>query len=134
MGHTVFVLGGGRMGLVAVRDLIRSPQIDSVTIGDFDTSRAQNLAGSMGSDKIRTKKVDATRHEDLVNAIRGNDVLINAIWYAHNLDVMKAAISARVHYNDLGGLFHMTKRQLELNDQAHESNITAVLGGGEIGR
>ena len=79
MGHTVFVLGGGRMGLVAVRDLIRSPQIDSVTIGDFDTSRAQDLAGSIASDKIRTKKVDATRHEDLVNAIRGSDVLINAI-------------------------------------------------------
>ena len=131
MGHTVFVLGGGRMGLVAVRDLIRSPQIDSVTIGDFDTSRAQGLAGSVGSDKIRTKKVDATRHEDLVNAVRGSDVLINAIWYEHNLDVMKAAISAGVHYNDLGGLYHMTKKQLELNDQAREANITAVLGGGE---
>jgi saccharopine dehydrogenase-like NADP-dependent oxidoreductase len=119
------------MGLVAVRDLIRSDGIDSVTIGDFDTSRAQDLALSIGSDKIRTKKVDATRHEDLVNAIRGTDVLINAIWYEHNLDVMKAAISAGVHYNDLGGLFHMTKKQLELNDQARESNVTAVLGGGE---
>ncbi len=119
------------MGLVAVRDLIRSDQIDSVTIGDFDTSRARDLALSIGSDKIRTKKVDATRHEDLVNAIRGSDVLINAIWYEHNLDVMKAAISAGVHYNDLGGLFHMTKKQLELNDQARESNVTAVLGGGE---
>ena len=119
------------MGLVAVRDLIRSDQIDSVTIGDFDTSRARDLALSIGSDKIRTKKVDATRHEDLVNAIRGTDVLINAIWYSHNLDVMKAAISAGVHYNDLGGLFHMTKKQLELNDQARESNVTAVLGGGE---
>ncbi|MGO9644055.1 MAG: saccharopine dehydrogenase family protein [Candidatus Bathyarchaeia archaeon] len=124
-------MGGGRMGLVAVRDLIRSDQIDSVTIGDFDTSRARDLALSIGSDKIRTKKVDATRHEDLVNAIRGSDVLINAIWYEHNLDVMKAAISAGVHYNDLGGLFHMTKKQLELNDQARESNVTAVLGGGE---
>ena len=119
------------MGLVAVRDLIRSDQIDSVTIGDFDTSRARDLALSIGSDKIRTKKVDATRHEDLVNAIRGSDVLINAIWYEHNLDVMKAAINAGLHYNDLGGLFHMTKKQLELNDQARESNVTAVLGGGE---
>jgi saccharopine dehydrogenase-like NADP-dependent oxidoreductase len=131
MGHTAFVLGGGRMGLVAVRDLIRSDEIDSVTIGDFDTSKAQDLALSIGSDKIRTEKVDATRREDLVNAIRGADVLINAIWYEHNLDVMKAAISAGVHYNDLGGLFHMTKKQLELNDQARESNVTAVLGGGE---
>ena len=119
------------MGLVAVRDLIRSDEIDSVTIGDFDTSKAQDLALSIGSDKIRTEKVDATRREDLVNAIRGADVLINAIWYEHNLDVMKAAISAGVHYNDLGGLFHMTKKQLELNDQARESNVTAVLGGGE---
>jgi lysine 6-dehydrogenase len=131
MGHAVFVLGGGRMGLVTVRDLIRSDKIDSVTIGDFDTARAQDLARSIGSGKIRTKKVDATRHEDLINAIRGADVLINAIWYEHNLDVMKAAIRAGVHYNDLGGLFHMTKKQMDLNDQAREANVTAVLGGGE---
>ncbi|HXY83823.1 MAG TPA: saccharopine dehydrogenase NADP-binding domain-containing protein [Candidatus Saccharimonadales bacterium] len=131
MGHAVFVLGGGRMGLVAVRDLIRSDKIDSVTVGDFDTARAQDLAHSIGSDKIRTKKVDATRHEDLVNAVRGADVLVNAIWYEHNLDVMKAAIRAGVHYNDLGGLFHMTKKQMDLNAQAQEANVTAVLGGGE---
>ena len=119
------------MGLVAVRDLIRSDKIDSVTVGDFDTARAQDLAHSIGSDKIRTKKVDATRHEDLVNAVRGADVLVNAIWYEHNLDVMKAAIRAGVHYNDFGGLFHMTKKQMDLNAQAQEANVTAVLGGGE---
>jgi len=131
MGHKVFVLGGGRMGLVAVRDLIRSDKIDSVTVGDSHIAKAEDLKRRIGSDKIKTKKVDATCHHDLVEAINGTEVLINAIWYEHNLNVMKAAISARAHYNDLGGLFHMTRRQLELNNQARDADVTAVLGGGE---
>jgi len=119
------------MGIVAAQDLVRTDCIDSVIVGDFDISRAESLAQSIGSDKISTKRVDATRHDNLVDAIRGADVLINAIWYEHNLEVMKATIEANIHYNDLGGLFHMTRKQLNLDEEARQAEVTAVLGGGE---
>jgi len=76
-------------------------------------------------------KVDATNQAQLAEKIRGCAVLINAVWYEHNLEVMKAAIQEKVHYDDLGGLFHMTRKQMELNLPAESAGITAILGGGE---
>ncbi len=119
------------MGLVAARDLAESKSVDRVVIGDMDLPKAEKMAKETGHGKISVVKVDATKHDDLVRTIRGSRVLVNAVWYENNLRVMKAAIEAGVHYNDLGGLFHMTRRQLELNEQAEEAGITAVLGGGE---
>jgi len=119
------------MGLVATRDLVGSELVEKVILGDVETSRAKTLIKELGSDKVGIVNVDATRPENLVNAIRGSNVLINAIWYEYNLDVMRAAIEAKVNYVDLGGLFHMTRRQMELNDPAQRAGVTAVLGGGE---
>ncbi len=119
------------MGLVAARDLAESKAVDRVVIGDVDPSKAEKMAKQTGHGKISVVKVDATRHDDLVRTIRGSKVLINAVWYEHNLRVMKAAIEAGVHYNDLGGLFHMTREQMKLDADAKQAGITAVLGGGE---
>jgi saccharopine dehydrogenase (NAD+, L-lysine-forming) len=130
MTGTVFVLGAGRMGLVAARDLAKSDLVDSVILGDIETSGAERLRKELGSDKISAVRVDATDHTSLARAIRDSQVLINAIWYEHNVGVMKTAIETRVHYNDLGGLFHVTRQQMELNDAAQRAGVTAVLGGG----
>jgi saccharopine dehydrogenase-like NADP-dependent oxidoreductase len=43
---------------------------------------------------------------------------------------MQACLRARVPYLDLGGLFHMTRRQLELDEAFREAGVTAVLGLG----
>ncbi|HEX8033194.1 MAG TPA: saccharopine dehydrogenase C-terminal domain-containing protein, partial [Ktedonobacterales bacterium] len=55
---------------------------------------------------------------------------LNATDYPYNLHVMRAALAARVSYADLGGLFHMTRRQYELDAAFKEAGITAVLGIG----
>jgi lysine 6-dehydrogenase len=128
---TVFVLGGGRIGLTAVRDLVRSGPVERVLVGDIEASRAEKLAAELGSDKLGVTKVDLTKHRDLVAAIKDSRVLINAAWYENNVDVMKAAIEAGVHYLDMGGLFHVTRRQMELDNSARKAGVTAVLGAGE---
>ncbi len=119
------------MGEVAVRDLCRSGVVDEVIIGDVDITRAEHARSAIASNKIRTVKVDATDQAKLAEKLSESQILINAVWYEHNLDVMKAAIRAKVHYNDLGGLFHMTRKQMELHQNAENAGITAVLGGGE---
>lgn len=119
------------MGEVAVRDLCRSDVVDEVIIGDVDITKAEHARSTIASNKIRTVKVDATDQAKLAEKLSESRVLINAVWYEHNLEVMKAAIQAKVHYNDLGGLFHMTRKQMELNRAAENAGITALLGGGE---
>lgn len=39
-------------------------------------------------------------------------------------------MEAGVHYTDLGGLFHYTRKQLALKDEFRKKNLTAVLGSG----
>jgi lysine 6-dehydrogenase len=127
---TVFVLGGGRTGLTAVRDLVASG-LERVMVGDVETSRAKELANELGSNRVGVTKVDLTNRESLVSAIKSSKVLINATWYEYNIQVMKAAIEANIHYLDMGGLFHVTRKQMEMDSIAREAGVTAVLGAGE---
>jgi saccharopine dehydrogenase-like NADP-dependent oxidoreductase len=43
---------------------------------------------------------------------------------------MRACLKAKVHYLDLGGLFHVTRQQLELDRDFRDGGLTAVLGLG----
>ena len=43
---------------------------------------------------------------------------------------MRAALAVKAHYIDLGGLFHMTRKQLELNEDFKAANRIAILGMG----
>jgi len=105
--------------------------LERVIIGDVETSRAKELANQLGSNMVAVTKVDLMDHQSLVSAIKSSKVLINATWYEYNTQVMKAAIEAKVHYLDMGGLFHVTRKQMEMNSTAREAGVTAVLGAGE---
>lgn len=60
----------------------------------------------------------------------GQDCAVNAVNYYHNLTVMAACLRKAVPYVDLGGLFHMTRRQLSLDGQFREAGVTVVIGVG----
>ena len=62
--------------------------------------------------------VDARDSASLSRALDGAAVVVNCADYRLNLDVMGGAAAAGGHYLDLGGLFHVTKQQLELEPAA----------------
>jgi len=74
--------------------------------------------------------VDVRDHEALVELLRGADACLNATVYYFNLEIMGACLEAGVHYTDLGGLFHTTRKQLLLHEQFKAAGISAVLGVG----
>jgi saccharopine dehydrogenase-like NADP-dependent oxidoreductase len=74
--------------------------------------------------------VDAREAESLAEALRGASVCVNCTDYRLNLEVMQGCLAAGVHYIDLGGLFHMTRRQLELDEAFRQAELTAILGLG----
>ncbi len=98
-------------------------------IGDIDLERARTLA--LGHENAIPYKVDVRRADELASVLKGYEAVLNASWYEFNLQVMKVAFKAGCHYNDLGGLFHTTRRQLELDADARRHGITAIVGGGE---
>jgi saccharopine dehydrogenase-like NADP-dependent oxidoreductase len=74
--------------------------------------------------------VDARDAGSLSRALEGARVVVNAADYRLNLDVMRGALGAGSHYVDLGGLFHVTLQQLELDSEFRDAGLTAVLGLG----
>ena len=73
---------------------------------------------------------NAQDNVNLASVMREYDVVINSTWYEFNLIVMEAAIKTGIHYLDLGGLYHMTKKQLRMDKMAKDAGVTCVLGMG----
>lgn len=123
------------MGRAIVRDLYESSPGARILIADYDLETARAAAGSLGpkaasGGRIDVHKADVRDGEALGSLLRGCSVVINATNYYWNLQVMRAAVEARAHYLDLGGLFHTTRKQLELDGEFRKHGLLAVLGIG----
>jgi saccharopine dehydrogenase-like NADP-dependent oxidoreductase len=73
---------------------------------------------------------DASNPSRLARTLEGTTVCVNCAAYRLNPGVMEAALVAGTHYVDLGGLYHVTRRQLELDPQFRAAGLTAILGLG----
>jgi lysine 6-dehydrogenase len=127
----ITVLGGaGKMGCISVQDLVNDSRVDQVVIADIDMQQAGTVVDYLNSPKVSIQKVDINDQRDFVAKLRGSQALINATIRHTNLRVMEACLEAGVHYTDLGGLFFVTRQQLELNDRYAAAGLSAVLGMG----
>ncbi len=74
--------------------------------------------------------VDCRDVSSVARALQGTSVCVNCADYRLNLEVMRGCLAAGAHYVDLGGLFHVTLRQLELDGEFRSAGLTALLGMG----
>jgi saccharopine dehydrogenase-like NADP-dependent oxidoreductase len=74
--------------------------------------------------------VDASDAGSVAAAVRGATVCVNCAAYRLNLPVMRGCLQAKLHYVDLGGLFHVTREQLRLDEDFRNAGLTAILGLG----
>jgi lysine 6-dehydrogenase len=130
--HVVVVGAGGAMGRITLRALAEDDRVQRVTAVDLRPPALERTLAwlSRGREKVCGACCDIRDERSLSALLDGAGAVLNAADYPFNLQVMRAAIAARVHYADLGGLFHMTRSQYELHSACQESGITAVLGIG----
>jgi len=127
----IAVIGGaGAMGRTTVRDLSESSKVKEILIADYRGEKAREYAASFKDSRIQGSFVDAYKIDETANLIREYDAVINAAQYDVNINVMRACLKAGCHYNDLGGMFHITRKQLKLFDDFKRAGLTAVLGIG----
>jgi saccharopine dehydrogenase-like NADP-dependent oxidoreductase len=125
------VLGGaGAIGRIIVRDLYESNSKNEILIADYDGEAARPLARGYRSKRVTHGFADARYVSRLITVLRDQSVVINCTRHQLNLNVMEAALRARVHYLDLGGLFIWTRRQLRFHRPFSEAGLTAILGMG----
>jgi saccharopine dehydrogenase (NAD+, L-lysine-forming) len=118
------------MGCISVQCLAGDDRVKEVILADIQEENAKVVQEVLGSDKVAFHKVDITDEASLKQVLAGCDVCLNATVYYTNLLVMRACLDASAHYTDMGGLFHTTRKQLELAGQFAEQGISAILGMG----
>lgn len=105
--------------------LARHDDVDLLVL-DVDAGRAARVAERAGADG---RRFDA-HAEGLASVLKGVAAVAACLPYRLNLEVMEAALAAGCHYADLGGLFHVTLKQWELDPRFRESGLSAVMGIG----
>ena len=126
----IVVFGAGLMGRAVVWELGHAPEVQQVVLADFDLARAQEVARKFGRRKACAHFADVRETRGLARLLRNADVVVNCTQYNWNLDVMRAALAARVNYMDLGGLYHMTRKQFTLDRDFRRIGRLAIAGIG----
>jgi saccharopine dehydrogenase-like NADP-dependent oxidoreductase len=127
----ILVVGGaGAMGMVTTRDLAESPAVSEVIIADANVENAKKVQKWARSEKVSVTKLDVSDSKGLIDVMRKADAVANAVPYHLNLVITKAAIEAERNLTDLGGVYYMTLKQLELDKEAKKAGTTIALGCG----
>jgi saccharopine dehydrogenase-like NADP-dependent oxidoreductase len=127
----ITVLGGaGKMGCIATQFLAHDARVDEVILADYNLDAAKTVADYIKSSKIKIVKADVNDGENLRKVLDGSQSCVNATVYYTNLAVMQACLDTGTGYTDMGGLFHLTRKQLELDGDFKKAGVSAVLGMG----
>jgi saccharopine dehydrogenase-like NADP-dependent oxidoreductase len=129
MSKFVVLGGAGAMGQIIVRDLAETFDGETV-VADYNKSAAEEISSLPCKGKLSGVFVDIKDNKNLRDLLRGATIVINATANPLNIPVMEAALDVGCHYMDLGGLFHYTRKQLELDNKFREKDLLAVLGMG----
>ncbi len=124
----VALLGGaGFIGQSIAQSLAEQSEV-SLVVADRRPEALTRLANVLG---VEARALDATDIPAVARWLRGAEFVVNAGPYPTNLRVMEAALEAGVDYLDLGGLYHTTRRQLELDARFRAAGRLAILGCGK---
>ncbi|HEY0048615.1 MAG TPA: saccharopine dehydrogenase C-terminal domain-containing protein, partial [Pyrinomonadaceae bacterium] len=123
---TILVLGAGRMGYGAVYDLIHnSPEVESVTVADFDLGKAVEVAEKVGG-KVSATQIDASNYDAVAELMKPHDSAISCVNYWYNVELSRAAIETGTNFCDLGGNNYIVDEQLALDTAAKNAGISII--------
>ncbi len=115
----VLVLGAGNVGKAAAWDL--RDEFD-VYVGDLSEDRLRAV-----SEFATPVKVDASSFDDLVEVMRGFELVIDALPGRFGYSAIKAAIKAGT---DMVDVSYMRENPLELREEAENARVTVIFDAG----
>lgn len=128
----VMVIGVGNVGRVIVKDLLSyGKNIDGVLAVDVNYDSLKRLAAEVNDSRLDIARGDIRDIDNMASMMRRVDVTVNSAWYEYNLHAIKAAIKAGRDLADLGGLYWMTKKELEMDEEVRKAGITVLIGVGD---
>ncbi len=123
------VLGAtGMQGRIVSRDLLSNGY--SVLLSGRDRSKIQKLLKRYKKSEFEYADLRDSRQTIATLKISGAPIVINCAEGDYNYAAQKAALSAGLHYLDLGSDQGITRDQFRLNDDFKKKNLVAITGCG----
>jgi lysine 6-dehydrogenase len=130
VGYRYAIIGTGMQGTAAAYDLASLGEADEVRLLDVDIRRARAAADRVnrliGRDVAKAGVVDATDKTSASQVLEGMHACLSAVPYFLNVNLARAAIQARVHFNDLGGNTQVVQEELALDVLAKNAGVSIV--------
>jgi lysine 6-dehydrogenase len=123
----MLVMGAGLQGSACAYDLLQNPEVEHVVLADMNVDAlAGFLAPYRESERLRVLRVDARNEASVRHALEGANACMNALPYYFNLEIATIAVQQGVHYADLGGNTAIVFQQLQLDEKAKRSGVSAI--------
>ena len=136
MSYTYAVLGAGRQGTAAAYDMARWGDARRIILADRDLEIArratERVDALIGKGIAEPARLDVTDLKAVEQLLTGVDVCLSAVPYVHNLDITRAAISARAHLCDLGGNTDIARQQHAFDAEARKAGISIIPNCGQV--
>jgi len=116
------------MGSSIARDLIKSREVEDVTLCDADISRLRSARRAEASLKLKLKEHDVRRRTQTIELLRRHDVGVGAL--PHNLCEypIRATLTAAVAYVDLIYGWRYERSNIDLNAKRRGVTIIPACG------
>jgi saccharopine dehydrogenase (NAD+, L-lysine-forming) len=135
MGKKVIVLGTGAQGSTIAMRLDEEPNVDSIICADYNLEAAQRLEKQLT--KATAVKVDGNNIDEILEASKGADLIVNGLPPDFNVNLMEAALAGKMHYQDMASgpvddidFIGAVKRQLAYDDRFKEAGLSALINTG----
>ena len=129
----ISVVGVGVQGSSIAFLLAKEPEVSEVVCADINLDRAREVVERLKSDKACAEKVDAGKLDELVEVLKGSDVVINSSHPKFDLNVMSAALKVGACYVDLASNVpckYWVPKKLGLDGEFKNAGLTAVVNQG----
>ncbi len=138
MALKVLIVGAGGQGGACASILARQDTMEEIRLADLKKETAARTAGRIDNAKVRTMQVNALNSDEVAEAARGVDVVVDMVlpWMA--VHVMEGALKADAHYINTAfdtpywdAFLQKTPiREMPLHREFEEAGLTALLGCG----
>ena len=97
----IIVVGVGAQGSTIAKRLDDHPSVAEIICADYDIRVAEKLSRSM--QRASAVRLDAQVVDNVIQAARGCDLVVNGLPLKYNLIIMEAALAINASYIDLAG-------------------------------
>jgi len=131
----VMVLGTGAQGSTIAMRLDEEPNVARIICADYNLEAAQRLEQMLT--KATAVKVDGNKMDEILEASKGVDLVVNGLPPDFNVNLMEAALEGNMNYQDMASgpvedidFVGAVKRQLAYDSKFKEAGLSALINTG----